>query len=249
MKPKHPRGFVAVLLVSALAVPAAAAFFGSQPGGQGANAAPPEETSTTAAAVALESVPLAAPPVSMVDDLARACGVDGNALVAAEAAGTLTPVQQAALDALRPICESEGTPLAAPSQATAPVQATVVQRQAAPASQQPTTTQAVNEFATASYPTAGGVVVIRYSVDQVFVDSASAAAGFHAKIEKNGPHRVEVKFEGNGEVKFLAFFENGELQLSIDEKVGEHHEDDDDGEDHGEDHEDGHEDDHHEEDD
>ena len=45
------------------------------------------------------------------EDLAVACGEAGMALVAMEESGSISPVGQAALDALRPICEGRGTPL------------------------------------------------------------------------------------------------------------------------------------------
>lgn len=45
------------------------------------------------------------------EDLAYACGEGGLWLVDAETSGAITPVQQAALDALRGICEGQGTPL------------------------------------------------------------------------------------------------------------------------------------------
>ena len=45
------------------------------------------------------------------EDLAAACGPAGLDLVAREADRTISPLQQAALDALRPICEGQGTPL------------------------------------------------------------------------------------------------------------------------------------------
>ncbi|MGD2100794.1 MAG: hypothetical protein PVG83_01015 [Acidimicrobiia bacterium] len=45
------------------------------------------------------------------EDLAYACGEGGLWLVDAEGTGTITELQQAALDALRGICESQGTPL------------------------------------------------------------------------------------------------------------------------------------------
>jgi hypothetical protein len=44
-------------------------------------------------------------------DLKAACGPEGMGLVALEQSGTITTVQQAALDALREICEQEGMPL------------------------------------------------------------------------------------------------------------------------------------------
>lgn len=54
-------------------------------------------------------------PVTASDsDLERACGEDGLVLVAAEADGTITEVQQAALDALRQVCAESGLELAGP---------------------------------------------------------------------------------------------------------------------------------------
>jgi hypothetical protein len=44
-------------------------------------------------------------------ELARACGRDGRKLVALEGSGEISDVQQAALDALRPICNEAGKPL------------------------------------------------------------------------------------------------------------------------------------------
>ena len=48
-------------------------------------------------------------------DLETACGVAGLAMVAAETAGTISQLQQAALDALRGICAEQGMPLPAPA--------------------------------------------------------------------------------------------------------------------------------------
>lgn len=47
------------------------------------------------------------------EDLVRACGVEGHYLVDLEAAGAIDDIQQAALNALRPICEEAGLPLPA----------------------------------------------------------------------------------------------------------------------------------------
>jgi len=71
------------------------------------------ETTTTTAAEVVETVvvPTTADPAT---DLAAACGDDGWALVAAEAHGTITDLEQAALDALRPICAEAGMELAGP---------------------------------------------------------------------------------------------------------------------------------------
>jgi hypothetical protein len=59
------------------------------------------------------------PPIEMVSDdslagdVASACGNEGMKLVELEKDGSITDVQQAALDALRPICSDQGQPLPA----------------------------------------------------------------------------------------------------------------------------------------
>ncbi len=53
-----------------------------------------------------------ADPTSIsAEDLVRACGVEGRYLVDLESAGATDDIQQAALNALRPICEDAGLPL------------------------------------------------------------------------------------------------------------------------------------------
>jgi hypothetical protein len=74
---------------------------------------------TDAAAVSTtSSVASAVPPQDATGttedgggDLKAACGPEGMGLVALEQSGGITAVQQAALDALREICEQEGIPL------------------------------------------------------------------------------------------------------------------------------------------
>jgi len=93
-------------------------------------------TDTEAVRVAVEtttaptttSAPATTLVVPVVDDgaavLALACGGDGRGLVEKEADGSITSLEQAALDALRPICEAAGQALAGPP-APAPVIRTV----------------------------------------------------------------------------------------------------------------------------
>jgi hypothetical protein len=66
--------------------------------------APPTPTSNEAPTTAVTTNPV-------VSDIEEACGTAGVALVNAEAGGTITDVQQAALTALRDICELQGIPL------------------------------------------------------------------------------------------------------------------------------------------
>jgi hypothetical protein len=61
-----------------------------------------------------ETVVVVEPATATRADLEAACGPDGQALVEREYAGDITPVEQAALDALRQICEAEGLVLAGP---------------------------------------------------------------------------------------------------------------------------------------
>ncbi|NNK92613.1 MAG: hypothetical protein HKO87_09290 [Acidimicrobiia bacterium] len=67
---------------------------------------PDDSTTTTTSATAAASGIAA-------EDLVRACGVEGRYLVDLEATGTIDSVQQAALDALRPICDEASLPLPA----------------------------------------------------------------------------------------------------------------------------------------
>ena len=53
-------------------------------------------------------------PPTVAADLGTACGEAGLGMVASETAGTITEMQQAALDALRGICAEQGIPLPAP---------------------------------------------------------------------------------------------------------------------------------------
>jgi hypothetical protein len=65
-------------------------------------------------------------------DLGVACGAEGMQVIAAEAGGSITEVQQAALDALRDICTAAGTPLPGPVAQAVPTPTTPAP--AAPAS-------------------------------------------------------------------------------------------------------------------
>jgi hypothetical protein len=78
------------------------------------------ETSGVADSVtAPETSPVVEPAVTTAPppgaDLETACGEAGLAMVAAETAGTISQLQQAALDALRGICAEQGMPLPAPA--------------------------------------------------------------------------------------------------------------------------------------
>lgn len=89
----------------------------------------PESTTTTS--VPLVTVANPTSPDTTIDlerDLLMACGPDGMELVALEESGKITDVQQAALDALREVCDQEG--LALPEK---PVPDPIVQKVVIPA--------------------------------------------------------------------------------------------------------------------
>lgn len=94
---------------------------------------------TTTSAVPVSSVPTAPQTTVGVTpaDLLAACGPDGQQLVNLEVDGTISDVQQAALDALRDLCDQQGLPLPA-KPGSEPVVRTVI----VPAASTPTTAAA-----------------------------------------------------------------------------------------------------------
>jgi hypothetical protein len=66
------------------------------------------EPTTTSTTVVQTTV---GPQIASAEDLATACGDQGLSLVAKEGDGTITPLEQAALDSLRAICSDEGMDL------------------------------------------------------------------------------------------------------------------------------------------
>lgn len=97
-------------------ISAVAAIWLSDPGQPAqAETAPPSTTTTTAAATA-DSASTFDNVGATKSDLRAACGYVGMTLVDAERNGTITDIQQAALDALRDVCDEQGLSLpAAPS--------------------------------------------------------------------------------------------------------------------------------------
>lgn len=131
------------VIVGTLLVPlsAAAAFWLADPGGEGDGAANAGESTTT---TIWSPEATAATTVALYDDglkhgdLEEACGPAGMQLVTLEEEGSITDVQQAALDALRDICEQEGMSLPERQQPEPIVQTVVVTETASP----PSTTMA-----------------------------------------------------------------------------------------------------------
>jgi len=75
------------------------------------DAAPSEAVTETTVGTTLAAQTASVAPPSHESDLQAACGEDGMKLVDLETAGAASDVQQAALDALRPICGEAGMPL------------------------------------------------------------------------------------------------------------------------------------------
>jgi hypothetical protein len=95
--------YVLALAVGLLAIPGLAfATSGALSSGE-----PGESTDALAATATSTTTAISA------EDLVRACGVEGHYLVDLEATGAIDEIQQAALNALRPICEDTGLPLPA----------------------------------------------------------------------------------------------------------------------------------------
>jgi hypothetical protein len=64
--------------------------------------------------------------IDITADLQAACGPEGLQLVSLEESGTITDVQQAALDALREVCADQGIPLPESPPADVVVQTVVI---------------------------------------------------------------------------------------------------------------------------
>ncbi len=126
------KGFLVALVIGLVSAPALALVASGLLGGQ---AVADEPVTTTAAATAPATIPPATTTTAPPADLEAACTVEGWALAAGEAAGRLSDLQQAALDALRPICEAESFPLKAAPAAQAAAPAAPVAAAAAPAAQ------------------------------------------------------------------------------------------------------------------
>jgi tetratricopeptide (TPR) repeat protein len=73
-----------------------------------------DETEETGEVLGIVATAMTADPSAIsAEDLVRACGVEGHYLVELEAVAGIDDIQQAALNALRPICNEAGLPLPA----------------------------------------------------------------------------------------------------------------------------------------
>jgi hypothetical protein len=121
MKNISQRAAFAGLVFGVIAVPAVV-FASTAVFDDGAPSADVERTAAAAEITrnAVETAPPTADPargsadVAAPADIHAACGAEGAELVAREASGEISELEQAALDALRPICAEAGLPLADP---------------------------------------------------------------------------------------------------------------------------------------
>jgi len=204
--PDKPRSFIIALMVGLLALPAAAVALslGRNPVEAADEAATPSSATSTAVVTSL---------VADGRGLEVACGRDGLRLFAAEADGSITALQQAALDALRPICAEEGTALPGASagpattlggtQAAAPVSGAGAQIRHDTAAQESTTTSTVQESALGAYTVTGGSADIEFSRDAARVVSVHEAAGFTAVVNQSGPDAIDITFAAPAHVSTI----------------------------------------------
>jgi hypothetical protein len=131
MEAKPRRALTRSLVIGAITVPAIAVVavaLSAQP------EPPTTDADPTPAAAAPAGVRTAAPPQAVATtasgrDYRLACGREGRALVKRQQAGKAGQVEEAALAALRPICEARGKPLPGASE---PAPEVVIETVAAP---------------------------------------------------------------------------------------------------------------------
>lgn len=85
-----------------------------------------------------------------------------------------------------------------------------------------TSTTALAQWSTRTISTNGGTVVVSYRPGEVILETAVPRPGFETEIDKQGPPVVEVEFDSNNlRVDIKAEWENGELEIEIDEEPHE----------------------------
>jgi hypothetical protein len=125
--PKNNLSLSMILGTLLVPVSAVAAIWLTDPG-QPAQAETVLSTTTTAAPAASTAAQVSFTDSGATEaDLRAACGYVGMTLVDAERDGSISDVQQAALDALRDICDEQGLSLPAPPTPDEQVQTVVVQ--------------------------------------------------------------------------------------------------------------------------
>ena len=211
-------GFVAAFVIGILALPVLAVAFAPS------NAVPSTEdvaAGDVQAAVGLSdtealAVPAVATQPTLDADLAVACGQAGLNLVELADAGKITPLEQAALAALRPICVEAGrelpvTPILATNDPESP---TTTKPPASPPTTQPTSSTTAPPPPNTTLPQApgpaigeyfvdGGSVTLAFYSDRVEVVDIQTNAGWKVETEYEGPTEIDVKFETDGGKSFI----------------------------------------------
>lgn len=122
----------------------------------------------------------------------------------------------AAVSSVRSHVTKEPTALGSPTAAALAVDAVSTTIQPANAS---STTTAMTS--TKTYNTAGGTVRIAISDPSVTFSGAVPNPGWKVEIDHAGPDKVKVTFkqndDGGDKIEFRAWFEHGELTVSIDD--------------------------------
>lgn len=205
----------------------------------------PDDTTTTTT-IGVDQAALEA------QDLLRACGAEGRYLVDLEATGMIDAVQQAALDALRPICEEVSLPLPVSPVATVP--AAISAAPASPGTGTPSaaTTSADPDFAAAlaareraieaierATDAGGDVDMINSAIDRVSAGDIAYDLGDYDDAEEQYVIAEGLALTAEATPQQTAYHDDDE---------DDDHEDDDHDEDEDDDHED-HEDEHDEDDD
>jgi len=137
--PTQRKNFLIALLIGALAVPLLALAANGLIEGNGSQDQADEPEVASLSPFLSESIEKVVDTDKQVEEptedyLAAACGSDGLALVDKETDGSIDAIEQAALDALRPICDEAGLALpAAPEVAPVVQRVVVVEQVPAPA--------------------------------------------------------------------------------------------------------------------
>ncbi len=63
----------------------------------------------------------------------------------------------------------------------------------------------------------GGTVVVRYRPNEVVLQAATPASGFSVEVDDAGPPKVRVEFEGEDDVRVEAEWNDGQLDVEIDD--------------------------------
>ncbi len=179
-----------------------------------------EEVTSTTTAEAIEI-----PEIASDDDLAAACGEQGLALVEKEAAGTISPLEQAALDSLRAICSSEAMHLPGPPAPVAVVETVTVA--AAP------TGGAGSDSVSASHDGAAAEFEEAYAETVAYINAAldEGAQGEMIDLAKRLVADAGVSADAGDYEAGMAKLDAARDAADSAERGGDHHEDHDDDDD------------------